>query len=114
MGEGGGLRSVAEVELSEHIADVGGHGLCADVQAGCDLGVGQALPEEAKDLELPLAELAYELGAGSPRHPQGTKQRCGRSASWVAPRSSKVRRAWRASSTAVSGSVLVRLRANAR
>jgi hypothetical protein len=44
MGEGGSLGSVAELELGEHVADVGGHGLGADVQAGRDLGVGQALP----------------------------------------------------------------------
>src|SRR4029453_7610993 len=54
------------------------------------------------------------LGPVRPATPRGRRNAAARSASCAAPRPSKVRRAWRASSTAVSGSVSARARANAR
>ena len=61
-------RRLAELELREDVPDVGGHGLRADVQAGGDLGVREALAEQTKDLDLPLAEVPEELRAGPPHN----------------------------------------------
>src|SRR2546426_11208686 len=75
MGERGGLRPVADLELGEDVPDVGGHGLRADVQARGDLGVRQSFPEEPKDLHLSLAELTQELRSGPAGDAEGSQER---------------------------------------
>ena len=51
------LGAVARAQLREQAADVGlGRGQ-ADVQVGCDLGVGQAEPDQGQDLALPFGYL---------------------------------------------------------
>ena len=47
------LGAVARTELREQAADVGLRGGQADMQAGCDLGVGQAEPDQGQDFPFP-------------------------------------------------------------
>lgn len=57
VGEDDCLDAVAEVELGEDVRDVGFDGVLAQHELGCDLRVGAAWCDEAKDLEFTPAEL---------------------------------------------------------
>src|SRR6266542_6920672 len=74
MGVGSGFGPVAKLELPEDVSDVRCHGLGADVQARGDLRVGQALAQEPEHLQLPLAELAEQLGPRSAAHTQPAQE----------------------------------------
>jgi hypothetical protein len=56
------LDAVACAEFHEQAADVGFDGGLADVQAGCDLGVGVAEADEGQDLAFALGDLFQGCG----------------------------------------------------
>src|ERR1017187_526393 len=65
------LGAIARLQLHEQAADVGLGGGQADVQVGCDLGVGQAEPDQGQDLALPFGyviprDYRARLGFGAP------------------------------------------------
>ena len=58
------MDAVAESEFAEQVGDVGFHGVLAEDELGCDLGVGKAVGECAEDLDL-------AVGLGFPRNRGG-------------------------------------------
>ena len=65
------LGAIARLQLHEQAADVGLGGGQADVQVGCDLGIGQAEPDQGQDLALPFGyviprDYRARLGFGAP------------------------------------------------
>ena len=62
VGEDDGLYPVAEVEFGEDAGDVAFHGGVAEVEVGCDLGIGEAAGEEPEDVEFALAEVRDGVG----------------------------------------------------
>ena len=56
----------ADVQLSEHLVEVVGHGVRTDEQLGCDLGVRLALGGEPGDLVFLRGELVARLGCPNP------------------------------------------------
>ena len=67
VGEHDRLDAVAEVELLEDVRDVRLHGRLADEELLPDLGVGEAVGDQAQDLELARGQLVERLAAASGR-----------------------------------------------
>ena len=63
VGQDHRLHPVAQVQLGEHVVDVGLHRRLPHVQVGGDLSVGPALGQPDEDLEFALGELV-ETGGG--------------------------------------------------
>ena len=82
--DGGG--AVVDLELAQHVGDVGLHGLAGDVQACGDLGVGQAVGEAREHLTLAERQRVARCvlpGVGEVRqrvvveHARTRQRRCG-------------------------------------
>src|SRR6202030_3755862 len=56
VGEDHDLHAVAQAELGQGVGDVALDGCLAEVEPGCDLGVGHALGYQPDDVEFALAE----------------------------------------------------------
>jgi hypothetical protein len=61
VGKDDGLKTVAQVELGQYPADVDLHGARGQVQAGGDLGIGQADGDESEDVLLTAGEGSADL-----------------------------------------------------
>src|SRR5829696_10428330 len=61
-GVDGGLSAVGEVELREDVRDVALNRLLADEEVPGDLGVAEAVGDQAQHLQLPVGELAEHVG----------------------------------------------------
>jgi hypothetical protein len=62
VGVDGDLHPVAQAEFAEDAGDVALDGGLAEVKAGCDLGVGQALGDQPDDAEFAFAEVPGRSG----------------------------------------------------